>query len=126
MRISDWSSDVCSSDLAINCPAGRSVAKCSLIAFIEQVFDASVQLHALYDRNACAHIDKNIAAQLARVGRIVEALPHMHNSSAGLQPEGPTKRRRSVYAMFWPPSQMNTGFAALRLTPRQVHTKGDM
>src|SRR3546814_9117401 len=47
----------------------------------------------------------------------------MHNSSAGFQPEGPTISRRSVYAMFWPPSQIKTGFAAFRVHPGIVGRK---
>src|SRR3546814_19481044 len=47
----------------------------------------------------------------------------MHNSSAGFHPAGPTISRRSVYAMFWPPSQIKTGFEAFRVHPGIVARK---
>src|SRR3546814_1328869 len=78
MRISDWSSDVCSSDLGPAYADGRRAARRAigrdrLIILVEQIFDAAIKVDGVGERPGSAQVDKPIAGEPHAVGAIIEA-----------------------------------------------------
>src|SRR3546814_4810565 len=95
MRISDWSSDVCSSDLAVACGLGRG-AMSRFDADFATVLDAAA---AVGNRRVLKTADPEGAARMRRKGRLLTDFSG--NDYLGLSHHPLLKERAGEWAARW-------------------------